>query len=156
MMSAEAAWRSMALGGGWFVILFGVQILFWRILRPRRQILALFGTYLLPPVFLLFFAPAAGVFLLGLSAAYVMTFPAIQAESPTLRLIRLLYEAGGELEEQEVFRLLGEESILGDRKRDLADDRLTGDGGRLSGAGRLLACFFRFYRRLAGLREANG
>lgn len=156
MMGAEAAWRSMALAGGWFAILFVSQVLLWRQVRPRRQILALFALYFSPAAFLLFLAPPAGVFLLGLSAAYVMTFPAIQAESPTLRLIRLLRENGGEMAESELARQLGEDSILSDRKRDLASDGLTGEKGELGFAGRMLALFFRSYRRMAGLKEGNG
>lgn len=156
MMSPEAAWRSMALAGGWFAILFVAQIFLWRYLKPRRQILTLFALYFFPAVFLLFFAPPAGVFLLGISAAYVMTFPAIQAESPTLRLMRLLRENGGEMAESDLIRLLGEESILNDRMRDLVSDGLTGEKGQLGLAGLQLAKFFRFYRRLAGLKEGNG
>jgi hypothetical protein len=156
MMSAEAAWRSMSLAGGWFVILFVSQLLLWRHFKPRRQILALFALYFSPAAFLLLFAPPAGVFLLGLSFAYVMTFPAIQAESPTLRLIRLLRENGGEMAESELIRLLGEGSILDDRKRDLASDGLIGEKGELGLAGRGLALFFRAYRRMAGLKEGNG
>jgi hypothetical protein len=153
-----------------------VHIAWWRRGRPRRDMRALFFLFLLA-------APAAaagagiscaasgagpstgevaiGVLLsLALGSAYVQTYPAAQAGSPSLRIIARVRAAGsGGLSRNELAEGWAVHELVGDRVEDLVANGLVervGDELRVSPAARHLVRFFVAYRRLLGLAHKGG
>jgi predicted permease len=136
-----------------FVGSFLFQVFVWRVFRPRRQIFSLAAVYLVCPVPLFLFLPpallGAALLLYGSACcAYIMTFPAIQARSPSTQLLLWVWRKGG-ASAQEIIAALSSKGLIEDRKNDLSDDGLASkDGQSLPWAGWLIATFFRVYRNL--------
>lgn len=167
-LESTVALAGIAIGFGLFALLLVLQILCWKLLRVKRQILGLFFIYFaLPTIFFYclpfsleqrFVVPYLCVFYYGLAMAYVISFPAIQAESPSLGLLLLLrsrHDTGG-WDEKDLVETYAQKSLLQDRLDDLRNDGLTDAGGRISFAGRLLARVFLAYRSLIRQHERNG
>ena len=91
---------------------------------------------------------------LALAAAYVMTYPAIAVESPTLVIIQAISRRGAEgLPRKALFEQLNDSVLVAPRIRDLLDERLAvRDDGRIrpTSRGRLLARVFIGWRALLG------
>ena len=96
---------------------------------------------------------------LALAAAYVMTYPAIEVESPTLVMIQAIARRGEEgLARTTLFAQLTDEVLVAPRVRDLLSDGLAVErGGRLylSESGRKLVKLFVLWRRVLGAREGG-
>jgi len=97
---------------------------------------------------------------LALSAVYIMTYPAIQAESPSLVMMLAVaakMPEGADMED--ICQAFPPQSLLRDRLDDLLADGLLQDSGAgyvLSWKGQLLAAVFTNYRRLLGLPMGEG
>jgi hypothetical protein len=179
-------------GLGSFIIALFIHSLLWRIRRPQRDVFALFMLFglLAPlPVLLLFsllstpggsefaaacaFVDASGALLLycALSASYILTYPALQARCPSLRMVLHIERAGSRgLSMAEVAALFSSADLVTDRLDDLLASGLVSrkDGpGRGSGRnnevplrvtlrGALLLRPFMFFRRLLGLGPGTG
>jgi hypothetical protein len=91
---------------------------------------------------------------LALAAAYVMTYPAIEVESPTLVIIQAISRRGPEgLARAELFEQLNGSVLVAPRIEDLLGERLAvrdGDRIRSTDRGRLLARVFIVWRALLG------
>ena len=91
---------------------------------------------------------------LALAAAYVMTYPAIEVESPTLTIIQAIARHGPEgLARDRLFVELNDSVLVAPRIQDLLDENLaTREGGRyrLTGKGRTLARIFVTWRTILG------
>jgi len=149
-----------------FFISLVLQVMAWRVLRGPgdvipHQILLLFGLFLGLPVihFLLLGSVDQLVLALGLGAAYVMSFPAASAQSPTILMIDFLSRSPGltsiELEQ----RLNEKVNLVGDRMRDLEADGLgqSKNGSfKPSRAGYCLGLVFWTYRKVLGLPLGGG
>jgi hypothetical protein len=158
-------------GVGAFAGLMVLHVLVWRLLRVRKQIAWLFLIFLGVPT-LAFLGGLAGgsdptewslwyLLVLTLSSCYILGFPAIQTESPTLTMVRYLYKnkASGGLPRDEIIARMASDRALHDRVKDLRDNGLIRDSGgaqRLSGAGRLVAVSFFHYRRIVKLPMGGG
>jgi hypothetical protein len=96
---------------------------------------------------------------LALAAGYVMTYPAIEVESPTLVMIQAIARRGEEgLARTTLFAQLTDEVLVAPRVRDLLSDGLAVErGGRLylSDGGRRLIRLFFVWRRVLGAREGG-
>jgi acid phosphatase family membrane protein YuiD len=96
---------------------------------------------------------------LALAAGYVMTYPAIEVESPTLVMIQAIARRGQEgLSRATLFAQLNDEVLVAPRVRDLMSDGLAVErGGRLhlSESGRRLVRLFVMWRRVLGAREGG-
>ncbi len=96
---------------------------------------------------------------LALAASYVMTYPAIEVESPTLVMIQAIARRGQEgLSRATLFAQLNDEVLVAPRVRDLVSDGLAVErGGRLhlSESGRRLVQMFVLWRRVLGAREGG-
>ena len=101
----------------------------------------------------------AAVLALALAAGYVMTYPAIEVESPTLVMIQAIARSGGEgLARATLFDQLNDEVLVAPRVRDLVSEGLAVEReGRLhlSERGRRLVRLFLFWRRVLGAREGG-
>jgi hypothetical protein len=94
---------------------------------------------------------------LALAAGYVMTYPAIEVESPTLVMIQAIARRGEEgLARTTLFAQLTDEVLVAPRVRDL-DGLAVERGGRLylSDGGRRLIRLFFVWRRVLGAREGG-
>jgi hypothetical protein len=150
-----------------------IHVVLWRLLGVRRQVLWLFGIFLGLPT--LAYIVALGVawrpveativylFVISLTCSYIIIYPTIQAESPTVVMVRLLHRhnASGGLSRAEVLAAMRSDEAFDHRLTDLRDNGLIrregGDGPvRLSGFGRAVAAFFYYYRRVLGLPLGRG
>jgi hypothetical protein len=91
---------------------------------------------------------------LAFAAGYVMTYPAIEVESPTLVMIQAIARRGDEgLARATLFAQLNDEVLVAPRVRDLLSEGLAVEReGRLhlSTRGRRLVNLFFIWRRLLG------
>lgn len=78
---------------------------------------------------------------LVLAAAYVMTYPAIEVESPTLLIVEAIASRGGDgIDADELRRRLDDQVLVNPRIDDLVDEGLvTREGGLLAATPRGLA-----------------
>lgn len=91
---------------------------------------------------------------LAISAAYVLTYPAIEVESPIMVIIDLIERAGpGGLERDELYRRLDDGFLVTPRIDDLVSEGLAVDdagGCRLTEKGRSLGRIFIVWRKVLG------
>ncbi|MBE9529414.1 MAG: hypothetical protein IME99_09270 [Proteobacteria bacterium] len=156
--------------GSFFVALF-IHSLVWRIRRPKRDVLTLFILFCLLaalPVVLLLFCPYTPLFsgveressaaievcaaLLSygsLAASYIMTYPALQARCPSLRMVLHIERAGGRgMSLAEVSALFDSADLITDRLEDLLTSGLVvSDAGPVYGNGQKNEGPFKVTRR---------
>lgn len=101
----------------------------------------------------------AAVLALAFAAGYVMTYPAIEVESPTLVMIQAIARRGDRgLARATLFEQLNDEVLVAPRVRDLMREGLAIErGGRLhlSARGRKLVAWFLVWRRVLGASEGG-
>ena len=87
-----------------------------------------------------------------LAAAYIVSYPAMEADSPSLGIVRNIAKAGRSgLEKSELYRAMTDEILVVARVEDLLNDGLIRmDSGKyiLTSKGRFLAGVFIWFRRL--------
>jgi len=140
------------------------QIILWRALkRPDDvvpfQIVLLFFLFLgIPAIYSVIAFPSVDrlVLSLALGAAYIMTFPAASAKSPTIMIYYLLHKHKGLTPEELKTKLAAEMDLKGDRMKDLSADGLYSSSGRPSAAGRILGYVFWSYRKLLDMPVGEG
>jgi len=163
---------TFAWGLGAFAAALVAHVIWWRVRRPRADIAAVLAVFVGVPAAGLAGAALAGALAPGvvplalllawaLGAAYVQTYPATQAESPTLVMVRALAAAGAQgLSRDEIARLWPRSALVEARVDDLVANRwlarAPGGGLALAPAARILAACFRAYRRLLGLPVRGG
>ena len=165
----------LLLGPALFALSFLVHWIVWQIRRPKATgqalILLLTGTVIGGALVLWLGAHAApglsqflpgdvGVwaqtvaFGLAIAAAYVLTYPAIEVESPIMVIIDLIEHAGpGGLERDELYRRLDDDFLVTPRIDDLMSEGLAVDGAdgcRLTDKGRSLGRIFIVWRNILG------
>ncbi len=156
-----------------------VHIILWHMRYPRNRAGALFIIFFFIPVLaaaLSFILVKQGIltyslsfksaewlaaFLLhfALSSAYIMTYPAVEAVSPSLVLVLLIGESGGGLTHKDLAGVFADDILLNPRINDLRDMNLIGESGGglcLTLKGRLLIHFFVLYRSFIGLPVGRG
>lgn len=162
-----------------FLACLSIHIILWHIRYPRNRAGALFFIFFFLPVlaaalfFILVkhgnltytqsFKPVEwlAVFLLhfALSSAYIMTYPAVEALSPSLVLVLLIGESSGGLTHKDLSGVFADDILLNPRITDLHDMNLireSGGGLYLTFKGRLLIHFFVLYRSFIGLPAGRG
>lgn len=160
---------AVLLGLAAFALGLGVHVAAWRLVRPVKHLTALaaaFGPACLglPTAALWagagpFEAAAAALLASACAAAYIQTYPAAQARSPTLVIVGLLAESAGGLSEAELRRALSSTPLVGARVSDLVDAGWLvreGRGLRLGPPGRRLVGLFSRYRAFLGLEAGRG
>jgi hypothetical protein len=153
-----------------------VQLVLWRIRLPRRQAMALLVIFSAVPalLYLLLVAgagsfPSSGILLpsgpaellhallliASLTGAWLMTYSAVEVDSPSIHIVHAVARAGADgMAEEDLRAAFTDEVLLFPRIADLVTDRmvvLEGETYRLTRKGRYLADFFTVYRRLLGL-----
>lgn len=174
---------------GLFLFSFAVHILVWRIIRPDKQMLWLTIVFILFPIlgclaFQIFGAGSSGIgtnwlssFLILLltillSAAYIMSYPPIQAGCPSLKIILSVNDSGPEgMTEESIHRVFSEDILVSERLEDLVNDglifvkhtpsnhdlvSLKNDTLVISRQGYLIARMFASYRKILDLPFGKG
>lgn len=161
----------IALGTASFLVAFFLHAALWRRGRPAREMTRLFVIFAVLPLPFYLAAGAAEpgralpllfAFLwhLALSAAYIMTYPPIQAGCPSLKIVLLVKNAGAKgLSAEEIRSLFSRDALFDERFRDLVKDGLVAfkyDAWGITLGGRVLSRVFLLYRRLLGLPLGEG
>lgn len=151
---------------------FLVHVLVWRLLQPKRQASLVLVIFIFAPlvIYLLSFANilSAGLdnksiffsmmLYLAIASAYVQTFPAFQATSPSLKIVYLLRK-NGPMMLSEISGYFQKEVLVQDRLDDLLAEKVVcqkGDQLVLAFKGKMLASGFVFFRRMLGLGVGDG
>jgi hypothetical protein len=147
--------------------------LVWRIRVPTRALTALLFWFLAiaPSAFLLGLTvldalPSSlsdylqiALFHIAATLAYIVTYSALEARSPSLTLVRWVAEAGGAGRlTTEILATIGSRDSLGTRIDAAVHDGLaarTGDTLGLTDRGRQIARVFQLYRRLLGTSKGG-
>jgi hypothetical protein len=160
---------------GVFAIAFAIHLIWWRLRVPRRQAAVLsalflsvaiagFGTIAIGNPFpgempvprillsvLLFFS---------FSAAYLILFSALEADSPTLTVIGLIAERGSRgIHRQEVISIMQRHSYVKLRIEQMVTDGMVVEmpnGLRLASQGLWLTSIVLFYRTMLGRKHVGG
>jgi hypothetical protein len=163
--------KVVLLGLGATALAFCLHLLVWRIRIPHRQTRALLlifvGVFVVCAGLVTLWLPArflapddawglvhATLFFLAMLAAYIITYTAIEADSPTLVMVMRIRESGPDGLEREAFdRMLTDELLVLPRLRDmLRDGTAVVEHGhyRLTPKGLFMAKIFTLYRNLLG------
>ncbi|MBI4402636.1 MAG: hypothetical protein HY537_00655 [Deltaproteobacteria bacterium] len=140
------------------------QILFWQIAYRlyggvRRQIIAVFVIYIGIPLLLFIFSRelAGTLMILSLSCAYIMSFPAAAAWSPSFEVLMFVKRKQKRqgVTKETVLKELALDRLVWDRVRDLTyDGFITGETEfSLKPSGRRLAALFHWYRTVLRLQQ---
>lgn len=160
-----------------FVFCIFIHALIWRLRFPANRGAALFIIFVLLPLIsgatcaLLASSEvvrlpglameewlAAGLLQLAFASAYIMTYPAFEALSPSLVIVLLAFDRGG-VAVKDLSGFFSDEALIKPRIKDLLDSKLARErDGLLSitAKGRLLAGFFVVMRSFLGLPKGGG
>lgn len=156
-----------------FSMAFTLHLALWKIYLPKRQTKVLlqifFGTLIVGILFLTnisSFVSVSGnlvpqktseylhicLFFISLTLSYMITYSALEADSPTLVMVMTIEKAGQEgLDKKEFEQKLSDDILVKPRIKDLVTDKmayLDGEKYKLTSKGVLFARIFIFYRRL--------
>ena len=158
-----------------FCLAFVIHLIVWRIHLPTRQIktlvqlfiviliLGILALWLFPPSFR--FLQLSGpesfweyihiyLFFVSLTLAYMITYTAIEADSPSLVLIMKVSEAGSEgLDSKKLEQMMSDDILVIPRLEDLVLDKMAYINGNryfLTAKGVLMVRIFLYYRKLLG------
>lgn len=167
--------RVLLVGSGLFATAFIIHLALWRIRAPRRHIRALLRLFYgclaaaltlgwAMPIPLLRFAPSEIVhlflFFSGLTLAYIITYTAVQVDSPSLMIVSRIAAAGAAgLSRAALLAQLTDDVLVRPRIEDLVRDEAVafGDGVyRLRWRGRRFLSLIVGWRRVMGLPVRGG
>jgi len=121
------------------------------ILRHYSSAISVFGLH--PPIALRAYF-SIGFYFISITLAYIITYSAIEADSPSLMIIMKIHEAGESGFKMESLEAdLNNSSVILPRLKDLLIDKMAEleEGKyRLRAKGRLMAKLFSCYRNLMG------
>lgn len=159
-------------GFGLFFSCLVVHIIFWRLRHPRHHALALVSIFFIPAVAilstLLFTCPklqridlfAIGLLHAAVSCAYIQLYPASQASSPSMKILRTIHKSMprgmAAVEIQSVFDPV---QVFDARVEDLYHSGLLSKKDSevtITARGRAFIVPFIFYRKLLGIPPGNG
>lgn len=153
----------LIFGSAGFILSFTAHIIIWRVVRPLNQVIWIFSIFILLPVLTYVFIGSPVFTILwhiALSAAYIMSYPAIQAECPTLKIVLAVSRAMPKgLAAEDINSIFTENKLLSDRFDDLIKDKFIffrDNKWVLSPKGRFLVNFFSAYRRTLNLPLGEG
>lgn len=163
---------SVYLPGLTFILCLFIHAALWRLKPSARRPLALICVFVLPTPFIWLFLLAlpvfpvpgggellaAGLLQLSLASAYILSYPAFEALSPSLVMV-LLAGDRGHLGLDELPQFFRDDCLLKPRIRELVETGMVieSDGVlSITRKGRLLAACFVFMRSLLGLPKGGG
>ncbi len=153
---------------------FLLHLVVWRIHLPKKQtstLLRIFSFVLILGVFLLFkfpelinwnISPAKNFFeivqffllFISVAVAYIVSYPAIEVDSPTLIIIKAVSDAGPQgLDKSRLEEMMNDDLLIMPRIKDMLSDNmvyLDGKRYKLMAKGLIMARLFSFYRNIIG------
>lgn len=143
-----------------------VHLAVWRLCLPKKNrafaLVNVFLWTLVLGVIILRDIPGCldyAVLYCSLAAAYIVSYPAVEIDSPSLVIVRDIAGAGKSgLDKSELYRTMSDEMLVADRVKDLLDaDLVRMDSGKylLTPKGRFLAGIFIRFRRLLNLPKGG-
>jgi len=100
------------------------------------------------------------LFFISLTLAYMITYSALEADSPSLVMVMAIRSAGPEgLDKKKFGQLMSDDTLVMPRIKDILLDkmaRVDGDKYRLTPKGILMARIFIFWRKLINAPEGGG
>ncbi|MEW6599720.1 MAG: hypothetical protein AB1499_02000 [Nitrospirota bacterium] len=164
-----------------FCAAFVLHLMVWKIRLPNRQVktmLLIFFAVLLGSILILLNAPSSFkffdlappeniweylhicLFFISLTLAYMITYSALEADSPSLVMVMTISRAEPEgLDKKRFGELMSDETLVMPRIRDVLTDKMAYmEGGRyrLTPKGALMARLFILWRRLINAPEEGG
>lgn len=163
-MQMPTMFEPVVQGAAWFAAALALHVVVWRWLAPRRELPWLFAILLGVPCVAWACSPGnvrAFVVAASLSLAYIQTYPAAQARSPSLLILAAArrLSANGCVTRDDLAAAVRADMSLDVRFSDLDRERLlepTADGLRLTRTGRILAAAFVMLRRALNLGQGAG
>jgi hypothetical protein len=147
-----------------------IQLIVWKIKVPKRQTKTVLCIFFLVMISGLLVIGAiadrlnilaiksfseyfhVSLFFISLTLAYMITYSAIEVDSPSLVMINTIAKAGPEGLDQKLFiQMMNDDLLVKPRITDLLNDKMAyynGDKYRLTLKGILFARLFVFYRKL--------
>ncbi len=155
-----------------FLVLLFLQIVIWRVVDVKREMLGLAMLFVVVPAILVASLTImfktnsldlvmSGFLYLALACGYIQTYPALREDVPSFRILFAIDASGSAgLTEEELVVRMQSGDLVSKKLQDLSRDRLVGvnDDGflYLLPAGRMLALVFRAYRKALGLSRGLG
>jgi hypothetical protein len=160
-----------------FLICLLVHIFLWRIKIPKKDALTLLLIFIIIPALGLFALfgikilgfrfPLSGLELLytfflhlSLSFVYISSYPAAQADSPSLYILLMIASSGRNgMTAEEIINMSSNTKLITDRVDDLLNYKLISEGKdcfKLRPIARAIIIFFIWYRKLLGLPHYGG
>ncbi len=154
---------------GTFTLAFAWHVVLWRVRRPvaqRRALLRIFGVFfaaLLAAAFLGLLAPLeilhVAVCYVPLSLSYIALYSAIEADSPSLTMVKFVAAAGPEGRRAEEFeKIITDDGLVGARLRAMEDEGMVhreGDILSITPKGLGMARVFSMAARMLNLRTGG-
>lgn len=156
------------------------HIIVWKIYLPKRQtkvILQIFFGVLVVGLFVFWAVPHAvlalglyapegfleylhiSLFFISLTLAYMITYSAIEVDSPSLVMVITVAKAGIDgLDKEEFEKMMTDDFLVVPRVRDLVNDKMVytdAYGYKLTAKGFLMARLFVLYRRLLNAQKGG-
>lgn len=158
-------------GIGLFLLAFFIHIFMWRIHLPKNHTKALFGIFLgalLIGIFILWKFQAFenqyqylqfSLLFVSLSLAYIATYPAAEADSPSLAIVQIISKANPKgVTKEELNKIMTNEFLVKPRVNDLLLYNmisLKGDRYTITRKGIFLVRIFIFYRKLLDIQQGG-
>jgi len=164
-----------------FSLAFIIHLIIWKIRVPKSQTTVLlkiffgvliFGIFILlanPSIILnsIFIPPENPpaylhicLFFTSLTLAYIVTYSALEVDSPSLVIVMIISNAGKEGLDKDVFdKCLTDDSLLKPRIKNLLRDKMVfmdREKYKLTPKGSLIAKIFLIYRNLLNIKEKGG
>lgn len=171
-------WPVIVISISFFILIFFIHVFIWRKLKPKGHIKSIITLFIFIPITLLLLCELAlfafsfkiiplVAFLLGLilyicaALVYILTYPAIQAWSPSLFIVNIIGNSKKVKSENEIRELLLSEGLISGRVDDLiADSLVIRDYDKnelcLTQKGRFIAKIFFLYRKFLGVEAGQG
>jgi hypothetical protein len=173
--------KVLVFGSSLFAIAFMLHLIAWRIRLPKRHVRTMlqifFITLFAGMIALWIAAPSFEIFgisrpddiweylhiclmFVSLTLAYMITYSAIEADSPSLVMVMAIDNAEPDgLDRDKFDEMMSDDILVMPRIRDVLLDRMVymdGDKYRLTHKGVLIARVFIFYRNLINAPENGG
>jgi hypothetical protein len=172
--------KVLVFGLALFCLAFVFHLIVWKIRLPRRQVktmLQIFFATLIGGIFALWNAPPSFeifnisspdniweylhicLLFISLTLAYMITYSALEADSPSLVMVMTINNAEPEgLDKERFEELMSDEMLVMPRINDVLLDKMVymeGNKYRLTSKGTLMARIFNFYRKLINAPEGG-
>lgn len=165
---------SIFLGILIFTFFMAIHIIIWRVKRPEKHITLPILVFAIIP-FVLFLLTLflnlkfrylntedivlTWVMYFALGLGYLMTYPAVQAISPSLEMLLYIAKSPEGLTEEELVERFNIKNLVEDRLSDLEEENLAYEKeGQmiLTSKGNMLASFMMIQRKIYGLETGEG